>query len=97
MPDVRVLVGTRKGAFILSSDERRAHWEVSGPHFAGWEIYHLKGVTRRSEPALCLAVHRLVRAVDPALRRWRQELGAGWERVCLGVCPASVQKVQACG
>lgn len=43
MAGVRVLVGTRKGAFILTSDERRAQWEVSGPHFAGWEIYHLKG------------------------------------------------------
>jgi BNR/Asp-box repeat protein len=40
---VRVLVGTRKGAFVLSSDGKREHWEVSGPHFAGWEIYHVKG------------------------------------------------------
>jgi len=40
---VRVLVGTRKGAFILTSDAKREQWEVSGPHFAGWEIYHLKG------------------------------------------------------
>jgi len=43
MSKVRVLVGTRKGAFILSSDGKRENWEVSGPHFAGWEIYHLKG------------------------------------------------------
>lgn len=43
MSTVRVLVGTRKGAFILTSDERREKWDVSGPHFAGWEIYHLKG------------------------------------------------------
>ena len=43
MSAVRVLVGTRKGAFILSSDGARRNWEVSGPHFAGWEIYHLKG------------------------------------------------------
>jgi molybdopterin converting factor small subunit len=40
---VRVLAGTRKGAFILTSDEKRQKWDVSGPHFAGWEIYHLKG------------------------------------------------------
>jgi photosystem II stability/assembly factor-like uncharacterized protein len=40
---VRVLVGTRKGAFILTSDGARRTWAVSGPHFAGWEIYHLKG------------------------------------------------------
>ena len=43
MSKVRVLVGTRKGAFILSSDASRKVWEVSGPHFGGWEIYHLKG------------------------------------------------------
>jgi photosystem II stability/assembly factor-like uncharacterized protein len=36
-------VGTRKGAFILSSDGSRRKWEVSGPHFAGWEIFHMKG------------------------------------------------------
>ncbi len=43
MSKVRVLVGTRKGAFILTSDGKRDKWEVSGPHFAGWELYHLKG------------------------------------------------------
>ncbi|HXJ59056.1 MAG TPA: exo-alpha-sialidase [Verrucomicrobiae bacterium] len=43
MSGVRVLVGTRKGAFILNADAKRQHWEVSGPHFAGWEIYHVKG------------------------------------------------------
>ena len=43
MSTVRVLVGTRKGAFILTADGTRARWEVSGPHFGGWEIYHLKG------------------------------------------------------
>jgi hypothetical protein len=43
MSNVRVLVGTRKGAFILTSDGKREKWDVSGPHFAGWEIYHLKG------------------------------------------------------
>ncbi|MGI9251683.1 MAG: WD40/YVTN/BNR-like repeat-containing protein [Pseudohongiellaceae bacterium] len=40
---VRLLVGTRKGAFILTSDQTRKKWQVDGPHFAGWEIYHLKG------------------------------------------------------
>ena len=43
MSGVRVLVGTRKGAFIMKSDESRERWDVSGPHFAGWEIYHVKG------------------------------------------------------
>ncbi len=43
MSSVRVLVGTRKGAFILTSDGSRKQWDVTGPLFAGWEIYHLKG------------------------------------------------------
>ncbi len=43
MTAVRVLVGTRKGAFTLTSDGTRREWEVSGPHFAGWEIYHVAG------------------------------------------------------
>ncbi len=43
MSQVRVLAGTRKGAFVLTSDEKREKWSVSGPHFGGWEIYHLKG------------------------------------------------------
>jgi photosystem II stability/assembly factor-like uncharacterized protein len=43
MSGVRVLVGTRKGAFILTSDAERERWDVSGPHFGGWEIYHVKG------------------------------------------------------
>jgi photosystem II stability/assembly factor-like uncharacterized protein len=40
---VRVLVGTRKGAFLLASDGSRKQWEISGPHFGGWEIFHMKG------------------------------------------------------
>jgi photosystem II stability/assembly factor-like uncharacterized protein len=43
MSGVRVLVGTRKGAFVLTADGKRTDWKVSGPHFGGWEIYHVKG------------------------------------------------------
>jgi hypothetical protein len=43
MSKIRVLVGTKKGAFILTADGKRENWEVTGPHFAGWELYHLKG------------------------------------------------------
>jgi photosystem II stability/assembly factor-like uncharacterized protein len=43
MSGVRVLVGTRKGAFVLSSDGKREKWDISGPHFAGWELFHVKG------------------------------------------------------
>ena len=40
---VRVLAGTRKGAFILTADGKRDKWDVKGPFFGGWEIYHMKG------------------------------------------------------
>jgi len=43
MSRVRVLVGTQKGAFVLSSEGRRGDWQVSGPHFGGWEVYHVTG------------------------------------------------------
>ena len=43
MSSVRLLVGTRKGAFVLTSDGKRTAWKIEGPHFAGWEIYHMKG------------------------------------------------------
>ncbi len=43
MSNVRVLVGTRKGAFILEADGKRQKWSISGPHFPGWEMYHIKG------------------------------------------------------
>ena len=68
MSGVRVLVGTRKGAFVLTADGKRAKWEVSGPHFAGWEIYHLKGSPADPESALCLAVQRLVRPGHSAVQ-----------------------------
>jgi len=42
MSGTRVLVGTRKGAFVLTSDGKRAKWDVAGPHFTGWEVYHAK-------------------------------------------------------
>lgn len=43
MSGVRVLVGTRKGAFVLTSDGKRKTWDVQGPFFAGWQVYHMKG------------------------------------------------------
>ena len=43
MSGVRLLVGTKKGAFVLTADGKRQKWKVDGPHFGGWEMYHLKG------------------------------------------------------
>ncbi len=42
MSTVRVLIGTRKGAFVATADGKRAQWDIGGPHFGGWEVYHLK-------------------------------------------------------
>ena len=58
MSKVRVLVGTRKGGFILSSDDKRKKWDVSGPFFAGWEIYHMK-LLHRFQP---MYVNEMVRS-----------------------------------
>ncbi len=43
MSGVRVLVGTHKGAFVMTSDAKRKEWDISGPHFTGWDVYHVKG------------------------------------------------------
>ncbi len=43
MGSVRVLVGTAKGAFILSADGKREAWDIAGLFFAGWTVYHMKG------------------------------------------------------
>jgi photosystem II stability/assembly factor-like uncharacterized protein len=43
MSAVRILVGTRKGAFVLTADGSRGDWAITGPLFSGWEMYHLKG------------------------------------------------------
>ena len=68
MTGVRVLAGTRKGAFVLTSDGRRERWEVSGQHFAGWGGLPPEGVARRSGPAVRVAVKRVVGTGHPALR-----------------------------
>jgi len=76
MSQVRVLVGTRKGAFILGSDGTRKQWNVSGPHFAGWEIYHLKG--SRADPDRLYASQtsgwfgQVIQRSDDAGKTWHQ-------------------------
>ena len=75
MSTTRVLVGTRKGAFIMTSDDNRKDWHVDGPHFGGWEFYHVKGSPVEPEPHLCVTDRRLVRPGHAALRRRRQDLG----------------------
>src|ERR1700674_767365 len=53
---IRVLVGTRKGAFVFTSDARRRSWKHDGPHFAGQSVYHFLGDARDGRPALFAAV-----------------------------------------
>ena len=97
MSGVRVLVGTRKGAFILKSDGQREQWEVAGPHFPGWEIYHLKGSP--ADPARLYASQstgwfgQLIQRSDDGGDTW-QELpglrghgsGSSWQPGAGGMC-----------
>ena len=77
MSGVRVLVGTSKGAFVLTSDgEARASWDVERPALRGLGDLPPEGLAGRPEPALRLAVEQLVRPGDPALRRRRRRPGS---------------------
>jgi len=56
MSGVRVLVGTRKGAFVLTSDGKREVWDIKGPFFGGWRsitsrvlLLTATGSSRRSQ------------------------------------------------
>src|SRR5919201_2254507 len=40
MPATLLLVGTRKGLFVLESDDGRRDWKIRGPYCEGWPIYH---------------------------------------------------------
>ena len=76
MSSVRVLVGTRKGAFVLTSDGKRKDWQVSGPFFAGWEIYHMKGSEADPERIYVSQTSgwfgQLIQRSDDGGKTWRQ-------------------------
>jgi hypothetical protein len=91
MTGVRVLVGTRKGAFVLTADGARMNWEVSGPFFPDWEVYQPRRVTERAEPNLGRLVRRLVRSAGTSLGRRGRHLGAGRQRVPLRHRPGTHQ------
>ena len=76
MSKVRVLVGTRKGAFILTSDGKREQVGRKRPAFCRLGDLPHEGIAGRPEPDLCVAVQRMVRPDDPALRRRRQDLAS---------------------
>ena len=78
MSKVRVLVGTRKGAFILTSDGKARTMGRQRPPFRRLGDLSSQGIAGRPEPAVCVAVQRLVRAVDPAFRTMAARRGSRW-------------------
>lgn len=76
MSDLRVLVGTRKGAFVLTADGSRKTWSIDGPHFAGWEIFHVKGSP--ADPGRLYASQtsswfgQVIQRSDDGGQRWHQ-------------------------
>jgi photosystem II stability/assembly factor-like uncharacterized protein len=97
MSKVRVLVGTRKGAFILSSDGKREKWEVSGPHFAGWEIYHLKGSPANPDRLYASQCSgwfgQIIQRSDDGGKTWHQPGSAKNEAPAPGAPPAGVSNM----
>jgi photosystem II stability/assembly factor-like uncharacterized protein len=81
MSGVRVLVGTQKGAFVITSDGRRGDWQVTGPHFGGWEVYHVVGAP--SDPMRVYASQstgwfgQVMQRSDDGGRSW-QPIGNGF-------------------
>ncbi len=58
MPDqVKLLVGTKKGAFIYTSDERRQRWQISEPILPGWSFYHMAADLRDTTPRFYAAAN----------------------------------------
>jgi photosystem II stability/assembly factor-like uncharacterized protein len=97
MSKVRVLVGTRKGAFILSSDGKREKWDVSGPHFAGWEIYHLKGSPANPDRLYASQCSgwfgQIIQRSDDGGKTWHQPGSAKNEPPAPGAPPAGVSNM----
>jgi len=70
---VRVLVGTRKGAFIFSSDKDRKKWDVSELMFKGWNVFHM--VMDPRDKRLYAAVTHFVYG---ATVQYSDDFGATW-------------------
>ncbi|MFL5933256.1 MAG: exo-alpha-sialidase [Gaiellaceae bacterium] len=72
---VAVLVGTRKGLFVLTSDETRRDWKLEGPHLTGFEVFH---ATRDPRDG---TVHAATNNwVYGATAHRSSDLGETWER-----------------
>lgn len=58
MPDqVKILVGTRKAAFIYTSDLRRERWSISEPILPTWSVYDMSADVRGGSPRLYAAAN----------------------------------------
>src|SRR5919198_3994261 len=72
---VRVLVGTRKGLFVLVAGDERRDWTIDGPHLVGWEVFH--AVQDPRDGALYAATNSFVYG---ATVHRSTDLGATWTR-----------------
>ncbi len=74
MARVVLLVGTRKGLFVLAADAARRAWKLEGPHFLGQIVHHAVLDSRDGRTLLAA-----VRAghLGPTVYR-SEDLGASW-------------------
>jgi hypothetical protein len=76
MSQVRVLIGTKKGAFIATADGTRQKWRIDGPHFGGWEIYHVKGSSVDPNRLYCSQTSgwfgQIIQRSDDGGKTWHQ-------------------------
>ena len=72
---VAVLVGTRKGLFLLKGNEARRDWKLEGPLLTGFAVYH--AIRDPRDGALYVAANNWV--YGGTVQRSR-DLGQTWER-----------------
>src|SRR5438132_5916833 len=99
MAQVRLLVGTRKGAFIYTADESRKQWSVSEPQLPGWSIYQLAVDTRRDTPRIYAAANhwawgRSVARSDDGGKTWEQRSPGLSFPEDMGISVANIWHVQ---
>jgi hypothetical protein len=74
---MRLMIGTRKGAYILESDTQRKKWKLASRFQTGWEVFHVRGDPRHPGD-----VYACVNAWlwGPALYR-SHDWGKSWDEV----------------
>ena len=78
MKKILLFVGTEKGAFILSSDEAREHWDFQGPVHKGWKVNDIQIDGRGEAPVLWAAVGHFI--YGTSVQR-SFDLGKTWEPI----------------